>query len=65
MFRARGLRKVASGGGDEREAITVHEIELERVMAWLAEMERAERLVDHKVYEGLYFADYSGRYEGK
>jgi ADP-ribose pyrophosphatase len=48
------LRRVAAGGGDEHEAITVHEVPLTTVADWLAAQARAGRLVDPKVYAGLY-----------
>jgi len=55
FFRAHDLRKSGSGGGDASEDIEVHEVPFEAVDAWLAEREAAGRLVDPKVYTGLYF----------
>jgi ADP-ribose pyrophosphatase len=51
---AADLRRVGAGGGDEHEAITVHEVPLAAVSDWLAGQGRAGRLVDPKVYAGLY-----------
>lgn len=51
---AADLRRVGAGGGDEHEAITVHEVPLAAVPDWLAAQARAGRLVDPKVYAGLY-----------
>jgi ADP-ribose pyrophosphatase len=51
---ATNLRRVGPGGGDEHEAITVHEVPLAAVADWLAAHARAGRLVDPKVYAGLY-----------
>jgi ADP-ribose pyrophosphatase len=55
FFRARELRREGEGGGDSSEDIEVHEVDLDQIDAWLAERERAGRLVDPKVYAGLYF----------
>ena len=56
LFRATGLKKTGSGEGDGTEDITLHEVPLRDVRGWLAEQERRGRLVDLKVYTGLYFA---------
>ena len=56
FFRARGLSKVGEGGGVEGEAITVHEVALGAVEAFLAEREAEGALVDPKVWAGLWFA---------
>ena len=55
FYRAWDLKKVSEGGGDEYESITVHRIPLKKVPAWLKKMERAGKLVDPKIYAGLYF----------
>ena len=56
MVRARGLKKIAKGGGvDESESIIVHEIDLNDVDAWLKTMESQGYLVEPKIYTGLYF----------
>ena len=55
IFRAYGLKKVSAGGGDPLEDITVHEIPLPKVPSWIKSMERKGRLVDPKIYAGLYF----------
>jgi ADP-ribose pyrophosphatase len=56
FFRATGLRKVGPGGGDEHEEIEVHEVPLASAAAWLQEQAGRGRLIDPKVYAGLYFA---------
>ena len=56
LFRATGLNKTGEGTGDETEDITVHEVHVADVVRWLAEKERGGKLVDLKVYCGLYFA---------
>lgn len=56
LFVASGLRKVAPGGGDGSERITVHDIPLNEVEPWLARQLDAGAKVDLKVYSALYFA---------
>lgn len=55
IFLAKGLRKVAAGGGDETEFFDIHEVPLRGIEAWLARKEREGCLVDIKIYTGLYF----------
>ena len=56
FMRARGLRKVSAGGGDEYEDIVVHAVPLTEAPRWLEQQAGTERLVDPKTYAGLYFA---------
>ena len=56
LFVAAGLKKIGSGEGDGHEDITVHEVPLDRAMEWLRDREREGRLIDLKVFAGLYFA---------
>ena len=60
LYWASGLTKVGPGGGLESESITVHEVPLDEVEAWLAARVRAGDHVDLKVYAGLYFARTAG-----
>ena len=55
MFVAEGLEKIAPGGGDEREEIVVHEVPLTEVDNWLARAATTGKLIDGRVYAGLYF----------
>ncbi len=55
MFIAEQLEKVAPGGGDESESITVHEVSIGEIDDWLNRALAADRLVDARVYAGLYF----------
>jgi len=55
VFHAKRIRKVASGGGDGTESITVHEVDAGAVEAWLEEKKTEGYWVDPKVYAGLYF----------
>lgn len=56
FYLAHGVKKTGPGGGDEHEDITVHLVPLDRVEAWLGEQEQAGRVIDVKVWSGLYFA---------
>lgn len=55
MVRAFGLKKVGAGGGDSTEKIKVHEVALAEAIPWLRRREKAGRLIEPKVYAGLYF----------
>lgn len=56
FFLATGLRKVAAGGGVHDEDITVHEVPLDEAPAWLERQARHGKMVDPKIYAGLFFA---------
>jgi ADP-ribose pyrophosphatase len=56
LMRASGLVRRGGGGGAGDERITVHAIPLPLVPAWLRDCESAGRLVDPKVWAGLWFA---------
>jgi ADP-ribose pyrophosphatase len=60
LFLATGLKKTGDGAGDGSEDITVHEVALDGAEDWLAARERDGRLIDLKVYAGLYFASRRG-----
>ena len=55
LVQAVGVRKRTAGGGEGSEAITVHEVPIGQVESWLHEAERQGKLVDPKIYAGLYF----------
>jgi ADP-ribose pyrophosphatase len=55
MFVARGLKKTGDAAGDGSEDITVHEIPVSRVQAFLRRKVKEGCLVDLKVYAGLGF----------
>ncbi|MBL7686105.1 MAG: NUDIX hydrolase [Deltaproteobacteria bacterium] len=55
FYRAKNLKKVSEGGGVESEKITVHEVPLSNVDAWLKQMKNEGKEIDIKVYAGLYF----------
>ncbi len=55
FFKASKLSKAGKGGGDEMENITVHAIPLKKVEGWLKSMQKKGRLIDPKIYVGLWF----------
>ncbi len=55
MFLAEGLEKIALGGGDESEDITVHEVPIDSVDDWLVEQVADGKLIDARVHAGIYF----------
>ncbi|CAN5473116.1 hypothetical protein BH09VER1_BH09VER1_26630 [soil metagenome] len=55
FFRAEGLIKVAKGGGDGSEKISVYEIPLVHLDSWITDRRAAGCEVDYKVYAALYF----------
>ena len=59
LLRAMNLRRVGAGGGVANENITVHEVPLAEVHAWLEARARSGVLIDPKVYAGLYFINRS------
>ncbi len=57
VYKAAGLTKVSSGGGDPHEDITVHEVPLKKCSQWFKKMIARGIVVDPKVYLGLYFLE--------
>ncbi|MGN6132847.1 MAG: NUDIX hydrolase [Aureliella sp.] len=55
LLLARNAQRESAGGGVGSEAITVHLIALDRVDQWLDEQIRGGRLIDFKLFAGLYF----------
>ena len=56
LFLATGLRRVGAGGGVDSEEITVFEVPLGEVEAFLREQAARGRAIDLKVYAALHFA---------
>lgn len=56
IFEARALKRVGPGGGDDSEDITVHEVPLGELRAFLAAKQAEGRAVDPKIYAGLFLA---------
>lgn len=55
FYQATDVVKKHNGGGDETESIIVHEVPLKEADLWLHKMEKNGRMIDPKVYAGLYF----------
>lgn len=55
FVRARGLKRVGDGGGDDSEDIEVHRIPLDRADSWLLQMQDRGRLLDPKIYAALHW----------
>jgi ADP-ribose pyrophosphatase len=56
LFRATGLKLTGKAGGVGGEEITVHEVPLGDVPAWLAKRAKEGLTVDLKVFAALFFA---------
>lgn len=56
LYRAHDLKKVDAGGGDATENITVHEVPLVELRAWLQARSAGGALIDFKVWAALAFA---------
>jgi ADP-ribose pyrophosphatase len=56
IFGARGVRKVAEGGGVDGENIVVRALLIGEVAGWLGGRSRGGVLIDPKVFIGLDFA---------
>jgi len=56
FYKAAGLTRVGAGGGDEHEDITVHEVPLAELRSFMAAQKAAGRMIDPKIYAGLFLA---------
>ncbi len=57
FVRARHLRKVGPGGGDDSEDITVHAVARKQAGAWLVRKAREGFSIDPKLFAGLWLLD--------
>ncbi|RMG37916.1 MAG: NUDIX hydrolase [Planctomycetota bacterium] len=57
FYLALNCRRVAQGGGDASESITVHTIDRSVVDDWLRQRAAAGALLDARIYAGLYWLD--------
>lgn len=57
FVRASGLTRVHAGGGDESEAILVHEVPVAEVPRWLVERMAEGYAIDAKLWAGLWLLD--------
>lgn len=55
FYRASGLRRLGPALGAGGEAITLHEVPLATVHEWLFTQQAAGKVIDPKVFLGLYF----------
>ncbi len=55
FYLATGLRRVANGGGVDQEDITVREVPLAEIDAWLAAQTEQGVALDPRIFTGLYF----------
>ena len=60
LYSTRALEKKHEGGGVGDEMITAHEVPLAEIDGWIARQNASGRLVDPKVYAGLYFLQDQG-----
>jgi ADP-ribose pyrophosphatase len=60
LFQATGLKRVGDGGGDGSEDITVHLVPVDRVAAFCRKQANAGKLLDFKIFAGLYLASANG-----
>ena len=56
LFRASGCTRVGPGGGVDGEDITVHVVTMQDVRRWLRARAMEQRLIDPKVYAGLWLS---------
>lgn len=57
LYIAHGLRKVHDGPTDDSEKITLHEIPLADVEAFIRQQRQAGKQIDLKLFSALYFAN--------
>lgn len=58
FVRARDLRRVGPGGGDETEQISLHEVPRAEAAEWLIAQQQAGRSVDPKIFGALYLLEH-------
>lgn len=58
FVRARGLRKIGAGGGDDTEDIIVHEVPAETAGPWLLQKAAEGYSIDPKLFAGLWLLNH-------
>ncbi|HUG94498.1 MAG TPA: NUDIX hydrolase [Planctomycetaceae bacterium] len=58
LFHAADVKRVSVGGGEGSEDIEIHEVPLAGIDGWLRRKARSGRLIDPKVYAGLYLLEH-------
>jgi ADP-ribose pyrophosphatase len=56
FYLATQLVQTGPGGGDEHEDIVVHVVPIQGIMGWLEAQVKLGKVLDPKIYAGLYFA---------
>nr|MBP6309952.1 NUDIX hydrolase [Arenimonas sp.] len=59
FVRASNLTRINTGGGDETENITVHEIPVAEAAKWLVQKMAEGYAMDPKLWAGLWFLDHN------
>lgn len=62
FVHALDLEKVSAGGGDDTEDITVHEVPLSEIAAWLSRRAARGDSIDPKLMAGLWLLEHPGHY---
>ena len=62
LFLAEHLDRTGDGGGEATEAITVHTVSLAELPTWLQNQSDTLRLIDPKVYAGLWLREHACRH---
>lgn len=65
FYLAEDLHRISAGGGVAHENITVHRIPLPQVHDWLMEQMGQGKVVDPKIFMGLYFLSCCGNGMGQ
>ena len=55
FIRARGLKRIGDGGGDESEDIVTHVLPLDQVDRWLEQKQADGLYLDPKIFTALYW----------
>jgi ADP-ribose pyrophosphatase len=55
IYYASGVKRIGKGGGDETENITVHVVPLNKVDGWLEDQIGQGKMIDLRIYAGLYY----------
>ena len=55
-FFTSDVTRIGTGGGVDHEAIQVHTPKITNIKTWLSRQAKAGKMIDTKVYLGLYFA---------
>ncbi|QQE13476.1 NUDIX hydrolase [Planctomycetota bacterium] len=62
FFLATDLSTIGKGGGTDDESIKIHEVAIQSASNWLADCHNAGKLIDCKIWAGLYAARNNARH---